>query len=151
MAPMARVLPPVFCLNLVLFAGPSDTPQQLTFRAGVDVVAVDVRVVDPKGQPFRDLRPEDFVVTVDGSPRNIVTTAFLEYPVGGVSRGPGVVPPPAAQPLSTNQTPRPPGRSLVLFIDEENIRAGQGKWAADAVARFVDGLLQDDRVGLVVP
>ena len=152
MAARARVLAAVVCLSAGLFAGPSDTPQQPIFRTGVDVVAVDVRVVDGKGQPVKGLRPEDFVITVDGSPRTTVTAAFLEYPVGDASQGGGsVVPPLGAQPVSTNETVRVPGRSVVLFMDEENIRAGQGKWAADAVARFVDRLPQDDRVCLVVP
>ena len=47
-------------------------PPQPTFRAGVDVVAVDVHVVDGTGRPVPGLRPEDFAITVDGRPRPIV-------------------------------------------------------------------------------
>src|SRR5262249_58979978 len=51
-------------------APPAETP---TFTVGVDLVAVDVNVVDDRGNPYRGLGPDDFKVTVDGKPRRLVT------------------------------------------------------------------------------
>ena len=43
------------------------------FRAGVEIVVLDVGVVDGDGRPIRDLRPEDFAVTLDKRAGKIVT------------------------------------------------------------------------------
>jgi hypothetical protein len=53
-------------------------PQTPSFRSGVEVVTVDVGVVDRQGQPVRGLTPDDFVVTVAGQPRHVVTAEFID-------------------------------------------------------------------------
>jgi VWFA-related protein len=142
----------VSCLAPVLSAVHPHARQQPTFRTGVDLVAVDVRVVDGTGRPVAGLPPDEFVVRVDGNPRTITAAEFIEYPVaaGVPSMSPSAPASAAARP-SSNDAGLAPGRTVILFMDEENIRAGYGKWAADATARFVDRLLRDDRVGLVIP
>jgi VWFA-related protein len=127
--------------------------QQPTFRSGVEVVAVDVRVVDSTGRPVWDLRPGDFVVTVDGRPRTLVTADFISYPVTAVAARPTSVSESAAVPpsFSSNEAPSARGRTVVLVADEENIRAGYGKWAGDAAGRFVDRMQPEDRIGLLIP
>jgi VWFA-related protein len=45
--------------------------QQPTFRAGVTLVPVDVRVVDRSGKPVIDLEAEDFTIVEDGVPQQI--------------------------------------------------------------------------------
>ena len=47
-----------------------------TFRAGIDVVLVDARVVDKDGRPVTGLTAEDFEVRVDGARRRIVALEF---------------------------------------------------------------------------
>ena len=46
-------------------------PPQPTFRTGVTVVPVDVRVLDRNGKPLTDLKQEDFIVLEDGAPQEI--------------------------------------------------------------------------------
>ncbi len=46
-------------------------PSQPTFRTGVVIVPVDVRVLDRNGRPVTDLVKEDFTVLEDGSPQDI--------------------------------------------------------------------------------
>jgi len=46
-------------------------PPQPTFRTGVTIVPVDVRVLDRDGRPVTDLRQADFTVLEDGSPQEI--------------------------------------------------------------------------------
>ena len=70
--------------GLLLAGGPIVSAQQArpnqppSFRAGVEVVSVDVGVVDKQGQPLRDLTASDFVVTVAGQPRHVVTAEYVE-------------------------------------------------------------------------
>jgi VWFA-related protein len=152
-SPRVLALPLISCFAGTLAALGPGTPQQPTFRTGVDLVAVDVRVVDGASHPVPGLGPSDFVVTVDGTPRTVATTDFLNYPVtaGGSRLSPNPSAPIAARPFSSNDVARTPGRTVILFVDEENIRAGYGKWVADATAGFVDRLPPDDRVGLIIP
>src|SRR6185369_2249229 len=51
--------------------------QAPSFRSGVEVVSLDVGVVDKQGMPIRGLTPADFVVTVAGQQRRIVTAEFI--------------------------------------------------------------------------
>src|SRR4051812_48476698 len=50
---------------------------QKTFRAGVDVVAVDVDVVDHDGGPIQGLRPDQFQVSIDGKTRKVISADFV--------------------------------------------------------------------------
>ncbi|MGE5360060.1 MAG: VWA domain-containing protein [Bacteroidales bacterium] len=144
---------------LLAFAGPrrvsarqpQPQPQQRpTFQSRLDVVAVDVHAVDGSGRPVSDLRPDDFTITVDGKPRPIVAADYLSYP-SAVTTAPAATP---AQPhplFSTNIVPlSPPGRWILLVVDEENILASEARHAADAAARFLGQTQPNDRVGLLV-
>src|SRR6185503_6169116 len=61
-------------------ARPEQTP---AFRSGVEAVSVDVGVVDKQGNPLRGLTPADFVVTVAGQTRHVVTAEFIDRPAAG--------------------------------------------------------------------
>jgi VWFA-related protein len=54
------------------------TPPQ--FRAGVEVVLLDVAVLDRNRVPIRSLRASDFTVFEDGSPRRIVSFDEISVP-----------------------------------------------------------------------
>lgn len=47
-------------------------PRQ-TFKSSVNLAVVDVHVVDGRGEPVRDLSPEDFEVQVGGQRRRVVS------------------------------------------------------------------------------
>jgi VWFA-related protein len=60
---------------VVLLAGAAvaaQQPQVPTFRSGVEVVRLDVTVLDKNRRPIRDLKQEDFTVTVDGVAQPLV-------------------------------------------------------------------------------
>ena len=57
-------------------AAPDQQPP--AFRSGVEVVTVDVGVVDKQGRPMRGLTAADFMVTVAGQQRRVVTAEFVE-------------------------------------------------------------------------
>lgn len=59
--------------------GQQDQPPR--FRAGVDVVRLDVSVLDRDRRPVRGLKREDFTVLVDGVPQDIVALTEIESEV----------------------------------------------------------------------
>ena len=48
-------------------------PAQPTFRASTELIAIDATVVNDRGEPVANLTPVDFVLTIDGSPRRVVS------------------------------------------------------------------------------
>jgi len=63
--------------SLVLSAG--QIPQ-VTFRAGVDLVDVEVSVLDKNRLPVRGLTASDFTVLEEGSPRPVVAFTAVDLP-----------------------------------------------------------------------
>ena len=125
-------------------------PPPPIYRAGVDVVAVDVHVVDRGGRPVPDLRPEEFLITVDGKPRSIVAADYVSHGVNtSATPAAGQKPRPVFTSNWIGRLPAP-GRTILLVVDEENIRAGSARAAAQAAGQFLDRLQPADRVGLVV-
>ena len=122
--------------------------QQLPlFRAGVELLEVDVSVVDDDGNPVDDLAGSDFVVSVDGEPRSVASAQFIDL------RAPGTIPTEdeADQPdlfYSTNTTGTR-GRLIMIAVDRENIAFGEGRRVMQAASAFIDTLSPNDKVSLV--
>ncbi len=53
---------------------------QSTFRAGVDIVQVDVSVLDKQRRPVRGLTAADFILLEDGEPRAIAAFSAVDLP-----------------------------------------------------------------------
>ncbi|TAK15054.1 MAG: VWA domain-containing protein [Acidobacteria bacterium] len=123
-----------------LAAAPQQQPQA-TFRSGVDLVAVDVSAVDRTGKPVDDLKPEDFVLKVDGKPRRLSSAEFIN-----LRRTDDGIDPERAK-FSTNQGLKP-GRLILIVIDEGNIHKGNGRNVIAAATKFIDGLSASDRVSV---
>src|SRR5688572_19052388 len=97
-----------------------------TFRAGVDLVAVDVQVVTGNGLPIGGLSPERFEVTINGRRRRVVSAELVRHdpailgsqPAGGQNTslpgGPGGPAGPAAVPAAAVSSE---GRVYVIAID----------------------------------
>jgi VWFA-related protein len=122
--------------------------QQPTFKAGVEVLLVDVTVVDRTAFPVRDLAPGDFTVTVDGKPRTILSAQLIAHRAPGlddVLRVEAGMPPPAvldAQRIGT-------GRDVIIAVDEDSLEAGDGPLAKKGLGRFIDQLVASDRAAVV--
>jgi VWFA-related protein len=124
---------------------------QQVFPAGIDLVAVDVTVVDKRGRPLTDLRPEDFTVEVGGEPRRVVAARLVtrattrSEPIENAAAPVTAAAPPAFS--SNREIPR--GRLIVLVFDLGFMDAGGCRPAAQAAQRFVEKLMPQDRVALV--
>ncbi len=115
------------------------------FRAGVDLVVVDVVVLDKDGQPVTNLTAADFEVSAGKRPRRIVSSEFI-----GVTRSRRTVTAEsAALPAPSSNRQASTGRSIIFAVDVEEIRAGEGRSAMRAIGEYLDRLGPDDRVGVV--
>ena len=129
-------------LALTVAAAQDSQPQR--FRAGVDLITVDVAAVDAKGRPVEDLRPGDFVVKVDGKPRAVVSAELIK-----VDRG---QPAKAARPtdalISTNAAPEN-ARRIVIAVDQTLITPGSVAPLLRTASQFVDRLVPSDYAAFI--
>jgi VWFA-related protein len=127
--------------------------RQPAFTAGVQLVAVDVRVTDRDGRPVGDLTAQDFDVTIDGKPRKVESAAFVTAstaaPARAVSASALELPPEAF--YSSNAGEAPPGeegRLIALLVDQGSFSGPASRAAVTAAQRFLDQLGPSDRVML---
>jgi VWFA-related protein len=130
--------------------------QEPTFRAAVDLIAVDVQVLDSAGQPVTTLGAESFDVTLNGQKRRVQWAVFtrygdmapsLEIPPTGARAAPGpdgLLPPPSIAPGYLAEY----GRTFIIAIDAGSFRTLDSHLAVLAAQRFIDGLPAADEVGV---
>jgi VWFA-related protein len=119
------------CLALGLLFAQTAGQRVPPFRGGVDVVVVDARVVDRRGSPVMGLTPADFEIKVDGRVRPVVS---LEY-------------------QSASAAPNQAGSqasSVLILVDQDNLRIGSSRPVLDAAAAFVEHLPPSHAVGFTL-
>jgi VWFA-related protein len=115
------------------------------FKAGVELVRLDVRVTDALGRPVRDLRPDELEVIEDGERRPVVFFQHIEEPAESYA---DVARHTVAGEVSTNQGAAR-GHLYVLVFDQEHIAPGREQRVRQAARRFVQTRLRPgDRVAL---
>lgn len=135
------------CALLTLRAQPRPSAQQSQpppFRAGVDIVQLDVSVLDSARRPVKGLTAADFTVLENGAPREIVAFEAVDIPL---------VPEPAAgwtREIAPDVTVNgaTPRRVVVIVLDDAYIPADAGKYAQQ-IARDVVRHMGPDDVGAV--
>ena len=115
--------------------------QQATFRATVDLVAVDVQVVDKNGQPIPHLGPEKFEVSMDGRRRKVVSADFVRHDDSSAAR----LAPREERQFNALGTM---GRIFMVAIDVNSFSVGDSRGVVAAATRVIKGLRPDDYVGL---
>jgi VWFA-related protein len=121
---------------------PPQKPQPPVFRAGVDLVSVDVQVVADDGNPIVDLTAADFTVAIDGRPRRVASAELVRF---------AAPEPAAARPAAPIRTPgRLPAdaRVFVLAVDLMGFTTGDIMPLRAAVRGFLDQLRPEDMIGL---
>ena len=127
--------------------GAAQQQPQVTFRAGVTLVSVDVTVLDSNGQPVIGLSADDFRITLDGKLQPVKTLAYVTAPGHAVdlpAAGSG-----AARPRIVSNEPVPdPPALLVLAIDDLSFAGADGRRLLAAARTFVASRAGNTLVGL---
>jgi VWFA-related protein len=138
--------------TLFAIGGPSISAQQAagdqtpSFRSGVEVVTVDVGVVDKQGRPLLGLTPADFVVTVAGQPRHVVTAEYVDRTATVPSAS---APRPEVASVSTNEGGGA-GRLFAFIVDQNTLDLGSARRVAGAAGPFFANLTFADRSALML-
>lgn len=141
---------------LLALCGPfsAETHQQEsghpTFRAAVDVVELTVFVVDERGEPVRGLGRDAFSVSLNGGPRRVVRSEFID--VGTVSAVKAPALSTSLWPDQDEQYPPDqtgPDRTIIVAIDAGSIDAGTARGVASAATAFAESLDARTAIGLV--
>lgn len=120
-----------------------------TFRAGTDVIEIDVQVIDRDGEPIADLTADQFEVRIGGQRRRVASAAFIRHADRAVVAGlpPTIVPGEVVPNLTPAQAMA--GRRLfMLAIDTTSFDAADSRGMAVAAQRFIEQLPDTDLVGL---
>jgi VWFA-related protein len=114
---------------LPLFA---QSPAPQTFRAGTDIVPVDVSVLDKNRRPVRGLTAADFTVFEDGQPRPLVVFSAVDLPEAPAPAGAAWTRD-VAPDVASNALPDE-GRLVVILLDR-SIPAGRPTVTARDIAK----------------
>ena len=118
-------------------------PQQPTFRSRVTLVPVDVRVLDRRSRPVTDLQQQDFTITEDGVPQQIVHFSFTTLRAGAAPDGPPELRRAPDVPLA------PQTRRTFLFVLGRGRQVGPGKNVRAAIDFIRSRLLPQDQVAIL--
>jgi len=121
-------------------------PAQDTAARGGAPIAIDFGAVSPDGRPVLDLKVEELSLKIDGKARVIHSLQLVQVP--GAQSGHDAEHPLLDTPFASNASVDT-GRTLILVIDDESIRAGSEAATRQAAAQFLSGLSPRDRVALV--
>jgi VWFA-related protein len=139
-------------------SGPSPTsqapspqqPQQPVFRAGIELVTLDVTALDGNGRQVTDLTAADFQVDIDGDRRQVTSAEYVRSadPLRAIGTPHKVVVPDETF-SSSNAKGAPSGRLIVILVDQGNIRTGSARSVMNSAKKFVDTLTPEDRVAVI--
>jgi VWFA-related protein len=131
---------------------PEPPPQQPVFRAGTDLVRVDVTVTTNGDQPVADLTMEDFEVTDDNVPQTVETLKFVKVDGTRTTN--------LDEPLEIRskehallEASREDVRLFAIFLDDYHIdkRPEITLPLREALTKFVNQLGPNDLVALMEP
>jgi VWFA-related protein len=130
--------------------GQPAAPQQppLTFRAEVNYVEVDARVLDQQGKFISDLKPEDFEVFEDGRPQKVSAFSLVNIPVERVQR-----PLFASRPIEPdvrNNLQGADGRIYLLVLDDLHTTALRSQRTKAAAKQFIERYIGANDLAAVI-
>jgi VWFA-related protein len=116
-----------------VFAQSPATDPPPVFKAGVNLVRLDVRVTDRDGRPVRDMRQDEFEVIQEGERRPIVFFRHVEEPTAPYAE---IIHQTVAGEVSTNQGAAR-GHLYVFVFDQSHITSGNETRVRLAAQRFL--------------
>jgi VWFA-related protein len=143
---MTRKIPFILTVLLaaVVRAGHAEQDATQRFRAGVDLITVDVTAVDSRGRPVEDLRPRDFMVRIDGKARAVVSADLFR-----VDRGNGSASQRPIDALIASNVSPINARRIIIAVDQTLITPGQLTPLLGTASQFVDRLAPVDYAAFI--
>lgn len=137
-------------LGVLSVALSAQQPSQPTFKSGVQLVEVDVRVFDRDGRFVRGLTVDDFELLEDGTLQKIEAIYFVEPTAAPAAPGPGTAPPATSPAPAGSPGPVAP-QTWIFFFDLNHLTPGGGfDRARQAVENFIrDRFKQGDMAGIL--
>jgi VWFA-related protein len=147
-----KIIITLVALSMIITAafGQEPRPADDVVRITTELVQTGVVVVDKQGRFVDGLKPEDFVLKVDGK---AVSPSFFERVMAGTVReeklegsvGKGAAPPPA-----TGVTYK--GRTIIFFVDDLHLSASSVQKTRNAILEFVENEMSlEDQVVVASP
>ena len=152
-------MPAVLCLAFLLLSlvpslrGQSQTPAPAqsaddVLRINTELVQTDVMVFDRRGQFVDGLRPEQFVLTLNGQAKSI--SIFERVISGRSSEAARINSTPATSTRTSQNEVNRPGRLIFFFVDDLHLSGDSLVRARKALLHFVENRLNpEDRVAIV--
>jgi VWFA-related protein len=148
-----KIVIAILMLSMVVRGAFSQDPRQSddVVRITTDLVQTGVVVVDKQGKFVDGLKPEDFVLKIDGQ---TVTPSFFERVIAGTLReekleglvGKGAVAPPPATGVTYK------GRTIIFFIDDLHLSAASVQKTRNSILEFVENEMSlEDQVAVATP
>jgi VWFA-related protein len=145
-----KVRPCCALLALLLGAVISAQQPQSRFRAGVDLVTVDVVVLDKEGNPVPGLTRQDFAVEEDGRLQQVTEFQSVELPPPSATPRPARPAPERRISFNSITAGHIAGRAFALVFDDINLTRVQAAEAKKALRTFVESAVTDeDSVSLI--
>ena len=129
-------------------SAPAAQQPPITFRAEVNYVEVDARVLDQTGRFITDLKPSDFQVLEDGKPQQIKVFSLVNIPVERVAR-----PLFASQPIEPDvrtNLESADGRIYLIVLDDLHTSALRSQRSRAAARLFIEKYIGANDTAAVV-
>ena len=128
---------------------PPPSAQTPTFRAGINVVRVDVVATATDGSQVSDLTADDFDITEGGKRQKIDTFKLVSIDPDGPEGAPVSI---SSDAVEEEEAKRDDIRMFAIFLDDYHVSEASGRVVSDQLARFVETELgPSDLVGLMYP
>ena len=130
--------------------GQPPAPQQppLTFRAEINYVEVDARVLDQQGKFIPGLKPEEFEVFEDGKPQKVSAFSLVNIPVERVERPLFAAKP--VEPDVRNNLQGADGRIYLIVLDDLHTNALRSSLTKVAAKTFIERYVGANDLAAVV-
>ncbi|HEX3185559.1 MAG TPA: VWA domain-containing protein [Pyrinomonadaceae bacterium] len=145
-----KIITTVLAISLVVSAALAQDPaHDEPVRITTELVQTGVVVVDKQGRFVDGLKPEEFLLKVDGRP---VTPSFFERVFTGTVREEKLEKSAAAAPPVTPAGAIYRGRTIIFFIDDLHLSAASIQRTRKAILDFVDNEMSiEDQVAVATP
>ena len=130
--------------------GQPPAPQQppITFRAEINYVEVDARVLDQQGRFITGLKPDDFEVFEDGRPQKVTAFSMVNIPLERVERPLFASRP--VEPDVRNNLQGADGRIYLIVLDDLHTNALRSTLTKTAAKMFIERYIGANDLAAVV-